>query len=116
MAKVIVESTPTYLYQLHLITSLDPQWGRENLSPPNLPQKPIRGSLAKKKAQQPNHLYRQCPMVRLAHENTRNKKRKTFGSRNSIEQWLNKLKRRIRQRSTYFPTHKFKTTEKWMKH
>ena len=42
-------------------------------------------------------------------------RRKTYGIRNSIEQWFSKLKRRIRQLNTYFPTHKTKTTERWIK-
>jgi len=42
-------------------------------------------------------------------------RRETFGMRNPIEQWFSKLKRRIRQFNTYFPTHKTKTTEIWIK-
>jgi hypothetical protein len=38
-------------------------------------------------------------------------RRETFGTRNSIEQWFSRLKRRIRQFNLYFPTHKTKTTE-----
>jgi len=42
-------------------------------------------------------------------------RRETFGMRNPIEQWFSRLKRRIRQFNTYFPTHKTKTTERWIK-
>ena len=42
------------------------------------------------------------------------KHRRTFGVRNSIEQWFSKLKRRIKQFNNYFPTYKPKTSERWI--
>jgi len=42
-------------------------------------------------------------------------RRKTFSIRNSIEQWLSSLKRRIRQFDICFPTYKTKTTERWIR-
>jgi len=42
-------------------------------------------------------------------------RRKTFSIRNSIEQWLSRLKRRIRQFNICFPTYKTKTTERWIR-
>ena len=40
--------------------------------------------------------------------------RRRSGVRNSIEQWFSKLKRRIKQFNNYFPTHKPKTSERWI--
>jgi len=42
-------------------------------------------------------------------------RRERFGMRNPIEQWFSRLKRRIRQFNLYFPTHKTKTTERWIR-
>ncbi|MEM2225508.1 MAG: hypothetical protein QXR47_05335 [Candidatus Caldarchaeum sp.] len=39
----------------------------------------------------------------------------TFGRRNTIESWFSKLKRRIKQFNTCFPTHRPKVSEKWIK-
>jgi transposase-like protein len=41
-------------------------------------------------------------------------RRKTFGVRNSIEQWFSELKRRIRQFNVCFPTYKPRVSERWI--
>ena len=41
-------------------------------------------------------------------------RRKTFGIRNSIEQWFSELKRRIRQFNVCFPTYKPRVSERWI--
>jgi len=38
-----------------------------------------------------------------------------FGRRNAIESWFSKLKRRIKQFNTCFPTYRPKVSEKWIK-
>ncbi|MEM4183732.1 MAG: DDE-type integrase/transposase/recombinase [Candidatus Caldarchaeum sp.] len=39
----------------------------------------------------------------------------TFGKRNTIESWFSKLKRRIKQFNTCFPTYSPKVSEKWIR-
>jgi transposase-like protein len=43
------------------------------------------------------------------------RRRKTFGGRNSIEQWFSRLKRRTRQFNTCHTTNNLKRTERWIK-
>ncbi|MEM3124172.1 MAG: IS6 family transposase, partial [Nitrososphaerota archaeon] len=39
----------------------------------------------------------------------------TLGRRNAIESWFSKLKRRIKQFNTSFPTYRPKVSEKWIR-